>query len=99
MHALGLLAEFLEHLIETRNLVLRLFQVILETLREIAVGGFIDQLRQRFHYLVLGVIDVFETVQQQVIHRFDVFGEQTHGALRRRALWRRESAPPAVQRG
>jgi hypothetical protein len=49
--------------------------------------------------LVLGVIDVFETVQQQVIHRLDVFGEQTHGALRRRGLWRRESAPPAVQRG
>jgi hypothetical protein len=31
--------------------------------------------------LVLGIIDVLETVQQQVIHRFDVFRKQAHDAL------------------
>jgi hypothetical protein len=78
---LRLLAQFREHLIEPRDLAFRFLEVIFEPLGQIAISRFIDQLRQRFNDLVLGVIDVLETVQQKVIHRFDVFGKQAHDAL------------------
>jgi hypothetical protein len=48
---------------------------------EIAIGRLIDQLRQRLHDLILGVIDVLQGMQEKVVHRFDVFAEQPHGEL------------------
>jgi hypothetical protein len=40
--------------------------------------GVIEELAQGFNDQALGVTDIFETRQQQVINRFDVFREQAH---------------------
>jgi hypothetical protein len=45
-----------------------------------ADDGLIDELRRGFNDPALGVTDIFETVQQQVINRFDVFREQAHAS-------------------
>jgi hypothetical protein len=52
--ALRLLAQLLERLVETLDLVLRFFKVVLEALREIPVRRLADQFRQRLNDLVLG---------------------------------------------
>ena len=64
----GFSSKLLEDLIEPRDLVLGLLEMILEALGQIAVGRLLDQLRQRFDDLVLGVVDVLQPVQQQVVH-------------------------------
>jgi len=78
LHALRFLAELLEHLVEARDLVLGLVEMVFQALGEIAVGRLVDQLRQRLHDLVFGVVDVLQPVKQQVIHCLNVFGEQSH---------------------
>jgi hypothetical protein len=52
-----------------------------QTFGEIAVGRLLDQLRERLHDLVFCVIDVLQTVEQQVIHGLDVLRKQSHDAL------------------
>jgi hypothetical protein len=42
-------------------------------LRKVAVGRLVDHLGQCFGDLLLGVIDVLQPMQQQLVHRFDVF--------------------------
>jgi hypothetical protein len=43
-----------------------------------------DHLRERLFDLLLGVIDVLDDMQEKVIHRVDIAGEQTHGAHSRK---------------
>jgi hypothetical protein len=73
--ALRLLAKLLERLVETLDLLLRLFEMVLETLGQVTVRGFVDQFRQRLNDLVLGVVDVLQTVEQEVVHVLDFFAE------------------------
>ena len=77
----GCLAELLEDLIQPLDLLVGFFEMSFQTLRQIAVGRLIDHLRQRLGDLLLGVIDVLQTVQQQVVHRLDVFRKQSHDSL------------------
>jgi hypothetical protein len=79
LHPFGLLAELLEHLTEPRDLVLGLFQMVLKPFRQVSVGGLFDELGQRFNDLIFGIIDVFEAMEQKIIHRLDILGEQSHG--------------------
>jgi hypothetical protein len=51
----------------------------LKRLLELLVGRFFDHLRQRFEDLVFGIVNVAQSVHEQVVHRFDVFGKQAHG--------------------
>src|SRR5689334_11482530 len=69
----GLLAQLLERLIKALDLLLGFFEMVPEALREVLVRRLVDQLRQRFNDLILGVIDFLETVQEQLIHALDVF--------------------------
>jgi hypothetical protein len=50
----------------------------LQSRDEIAVGGLFDHLGQRFDDLLLGVIDVLKTMDQQIFHGFYVLGEESH---------------------
>jgi hypothetical protein len=49
-----------------------------KVLFKLLVGGFFRHLRQRLHELFLGVIDVLQLMYEQVVHRLDVFAEESH---------------------
>jgi len=55
--------------------------VALQPRDQIAIGCFFDHLGKRFEDLLLGIIDVLKTMEQQVLHRFDVFGKKSHCSL------------------
>ena len=63
----------LKDLIEPLDLLVGFLKMVLQTLRQVAVGGLLDHLRQRLGDLLLGVIDILQAMQQQVVHRLDVF--------------------------
>ena len=44
-----------------------------------AIGRLLDHVGQRLHDLVLGVVDVLQRVDEQIVHRLDVLGEEAHG--------------------
>jgi hypothetical protein len=67
-------------LIEAPDLLLRLFEMIAQPLAQFAIGGLVDQTRERSHNLVLGIIDVLQAMEQQIIHRLDIFRKQAHVA-------------------
>src|SRR3569623_1730649 len=79
--ALELLAELFEHLVQALDLLVSFVQMRLEARYQIAIGRFLDHLRKRLGDLLLRVIDVLQLMQQQVIHCFDVFGENAHVSL------------------
>src|SRR4051812_14833951 len=68
--------------------------MVLESFGEVAVGGLLDQLRQRFHDLILGVINVLEAMQKQIFHGLDVLGEKAHRSI---LLKRVRRVPPTYQ--
>ena len=68
-------------MIEALDLLVGLFEMGFETLRKIAICRLVDHLRQRLGDLLLGVIDILQTVQHQVVHCFDVFRKQSHVIL------------------
>ena len=80
-HAFRLSAELLKNLIEARNLIFGLLEMVAQALGQIAVCRLVDQLGERFNDLVLGVVDVLQAVQKQVVHRFDVFAEEAHNCI------------------
>ena len=49
----------------------------LEALLQLRIACRLDHLGQRFHDLVLGVIDVLQGVQEEIIHRFDIFAKES----------------------
>jgi hypothetical protein len=79
VHALRLFADQLKNLFQPLYVIFGLAQMTLKTLLELRIGGFFDHIRQRFHDLLLGVVDVAQGMHEQVVHAFDVFGEQSHG--------------------
>src|SRR3954447_23975063 len=76
--ARGLFAELVEHLLEPLDLLIGFLQMALEALRKIAVGRQVNHLRQRLGDLLFGVIHILQPVQQQIVHRLDVFRKQSH---------------------
>ena len=78
--SLRFLTKLLENLVEARDLIFGLFEMVAQAFCELAIGRLIDQLGKRLHDLALGVVHVLETMHQQVIHRFNVFCEQAHEA-------------------
>ena len=63
-------SRLLEHLLEALDLAAGLFQVLLEGLAQLGRLHRLGHLRQGFHELLLGVIDVAELVDEQVLDRF-----------------------------
>ena len=78
MRPAGLLAELLEHLLKPLDLLVGLFEMAFQPGDEVAVGRLFDHLGKRFDDLLLSVIDVLQTMDQQVFHRFYVLGEDSH---------------------
>ena len=54
-------------------------EVSLQALLELGILRVLDHVGQGFNDLVLGIVDVLQRVQEQVVHRLDVFAEQSHG--------------------
>ena len=50
----------------------------LKALLQLRISRLLDHLRQRFHDLLFGIVDVLQLVHEQVVHRLDVFREQSH---------------------
>jgi hypothetical protein len=49
-----------------------------KALFKLLIGRFFRHLRQGLHELFLGVIDVLQLMDEQVVHGLDVFGEESH---------------------
>jgi hypothetical protein len=69
----------LEYLLQALDLVLGLGQVRLEALLELRVGCLVDHLGQCLGDLTLGVVDVLERMDEEVVQALDVTREQAHG--------------------
>src|ERR1043165_7538243 len=63
--------------------------MFLEARAQLRIRGVVDHGGERLQDLVLGVINVLQTVQEKVLQRFDVLGEKAHCVLT--PLARRES--------
>ena len=68
----GFCFQLLEGLVEPLDLALGLPEVHLEALFELGIGRLRDHVRQRLLDLVLGVVDVLQRVQEQVVASFDI---------------------------
>jgi hypothetical protein len=64
--------------VEAFDLVLGIDHLRLQTGLQVRIGRHIGHFGDRFRELLLGVIDVFELMQEEIFHRFDVFGEDAH---------------------
>jgi hypothetical protein len=51
-----------------------------KTLFELLIGGFFGHFRQRFHQLLLGIVDVLHLMHEQIVHGLNVFGKKSHCA-------------------
>jgi hypothetical protein len=71
----------LEHLLQARDVLLGLLQVRQKALLQLRIGRLICHFRERLGELLLGVINVLQLMHEQVIHGFDVLGEQSHRSI------------------
>ena len=67
--------QHLEHLIEPLDLAFGFLAVGLQRLLQLLAVGFLDHARQGFEDLLLGVVDVLEGSDEQIVHRLDRHGE------------------------
>src|SRR5690606_40344715 len=63
----GRLAEDLEHLLEPLDMALALLEMLLESGFQLTRLRCLCHLRQRFHDLLFGVVDVLEGIEEQVV--------------------------------
>jgi len=68
----------LEHLLKPLDLIMRLCQVLLQPLLQLRVSRLLDHLRQGLRDLVFGVIDILQSVDEEVVKCFDRLREQAH---------------------
>ena len=68
----------LEHLFEALNVRFGFIEMGQETLLELLVCRLLGHFRKRFHKLLLGIIDVLQLIHEQVVHRLDVSGKESH---------------------
>src|SRR4029079_575008 len=80
---LRFLAQQLEGLLQSADLLFGFFKVGFEGRGQIAVRGLLDHVWQRLLDLILRVIDVLQDVQVKVVHRFNFFREEAHDAYSR----------------
>ena len=75
LHTLARLAarrhvQLLEDLFETFDLLFGLLQMFFDCLSQLFTRSLLRHLRQRFRELLLGVVDVFQFVVQEIAERF-----------------------------
>ncbi|GGE43303.1 hypothetical protein GCM10007276_20720 [Agaricicola taiwanensis] len=73
IHAFGLFANHGEYLLKALNVGTCLPQMFLKSSLEFRAGGFFSHGGQVLLDLLLGVIDIFELVLEEVFHAFYVF--------------------------
>jgi len=66
--ALWTLAKILEDFFKPCHLMLGFAQMIPKALSQFAVGSLFNHRGQRFHNLLLGVINVLKPMEEQVLH-------------------------------
>ena len=71
----------LEDLFQPLHLLLGLLEMLLQAALELAIGGLLDHRRQRFHDLVLRIVDVVKAVLVEVLERPDLLGKHSHRFL------------------
>ena len=52
--------------------------MLLEAGAQLRIGRLLDHVGQRLRDLVFGVIEILQTMHEEVIHGLDVFGEKAH---------------------
>src|SRR3979490_1279383 len=60
------------------DLLVGFFEMGFQAGDEVTVGRLVDHLGQRFDDLLFGIVDVLQTMDQQVFHRFNVLCEDSH---------------------
>jgi hypothetical protein len=68
-----------ENFLQPRDMTLGLRKVLAKRLLKLRVGRFLDHLRERFHELLLRVVDVLQLMHEEIIERLDILGENPHG--------------------
>ena len=71
-------AKRLKHLLQPRHVFFGLGSMGGESLAEFRCAGRLGHLGKRLHQLFLGIVNVLQLVHEQVVHRLDVFGKQSH---------------------
>ena len=64
-----LCAVHLEHLLEATHVVPRLAEMRLESRAQLRRGRLADHVRQRADDALLGVVDVLQLMDEQIVHR------------------------------
>ena len=72
-------ALHLKHLLEPPDVIARLLQVRIEGGAQLRRGRLRDHLRQGANNLLFRIVDVLKLVNEKIVHRLDVSGEQAHG--------------------
>jgi hypothetical protein len=49
-----------------------------KALLELLVRCLVGHFRKRFYELLLGIVDVLELMQEQIVHGLNVFGKESH---------------------
>jgi hypothetical protein len=68
-----------DRLVNSPDMILSFSHMMLKSRLKICVGAFVDHRWQRFQYLLLGVVNIPKSVDEEVIHRLDIPREETHG--------------------
>src|SRR5262249_18784658 len=66
---LGLLVDHPERLLQALDVTLGFLEMIGESLLQVWVGAVLGELRQHFHELLLGVVDVLQQGVKKLVHR------------------------------
>jgi hypothetical protein len=56
----------------------RFGKMMFESRPQLRICGLFDHGRQSLQNPLFGVVDVPERMDEQIIHRFDIFGEEAH---------------------
>src|SRR5262249_44115907 len=68
-----------EHLLDPPHVIFRFGQMMLKRRPKPRICTFFDHRRQRLQNLLLGVINVPEGLDKQLVHSLDILGKETHG--------------------
>ena len=99
----GAVAGHLEDFLQAPALRLGLTETCLEALLQVRMRSLVDQLGQGLRGLIAGGVDILESVDKEVVERFDIADDRTLGCLHRSRRAgsrsrRRKLAPPARKR-
>jgi hypothetical protein len=71
----------LEYLLKALHMGLGFVKVRQEPLLQLAVSRLFRHFRKRLHELLFRIVDVLQLMHEQIVHGFDVSGEQSHCLL------------------